>query len=108
VSIVDVIDAFGYQEVNLTKKDFVTYIKTYLPKVKQHLETSGKADRVPTFQKGAAAFVKHIIEKFDEIQIYTGKSFDMEAGYTYCYYAEQTDAGPTFFYFLDGMREEKF
>jgi len=32
----------------------------------------------------------------------------MEAGYAYCYYKEQTDAGPTFFFFLDGLKEEKY
>ncbi len=31
----------------------------------------------------------------------------MEAGFAYCYMVEQTDAGPTFFYFIDGMKDEK-
>ena len=32
----------------------------------------------------------------------------MEQGFGYAYYKEQTDAGPTFFFFLDGMKEEKY
>ncbi len=32
----------------------------------------------------------------------------MEAGFGYCYYKDQNDAGPTFFFFQDGLREEKF
>lgn len=86
----------------------MAYIKGYLPKVKKHLEESGKADRVPVFQKGATAFVKDIVSKFDEVQIYTGKDFNTDGGYAYCYYVNQEDAGPTFFYFVDGMKEEKF
>ncbi len=61
-----------------------------------------------TFQKGATAFVKDIVAKFDEVQIFAGESFSMEGGLGYCYYKEQTDEGPTFFFFVDGMREEKF
>ena len=68
----------------------------------------GKGDRVATFQKGATQFVKHIVEKFDEVQIFAGENYDMEAGFAYCYYVNQDDEGPTFFYFADGMREEKY
>ena len=52
--------------------------------------------------------MKHIVEKFDEVQIFSGESYNMDAGLAYCYYKEQTDEGPTFFFFADGMREEKF
>ena len=46
---------------------FLIFILEYLKKIKGKLEESGKADRVPTFQKGATALVKHIVEKFDEV-----------------------------------------
>ena len=83
-------------------------IVEYVKKVKAKLEEQGKTERVAAFQKGATALVKHILEKFDEIQIFAGESYDMEAGMAYCYYKEQTDPGPTFFFFLDGMKEEKY
>ena len=80
----------------------------YLKKLKVKLEEAGLAERVPAFQKGATAFVKHIIEKYDEVQMFAGESYDMDASLGYCYYKEQTDAGPTFFFFLDGLKEEKY
>lgn len=80
----------------------------YVKRVKAKLEETGKADRIPAFQKGATALVKHIIEKFDEIQIFAGENYDMEAGFGYCYQKEQDDPGPTFFFFHDGMKLEKF
>jgi hypothetical protein len=49
VSVVDIVDAFGLNEVTIDKKSFMAYIKTYLPKVKKYLEENGKADRVPVF-----------------------------------------------------------
>jgi hypothetical protein len=83
-------------------------IAEYLKAVKAKLEEKGQSDRVPGFQKGATALVKFIVEKFAEIQIFTGESNDFDAGFAYCYYKEQTDAGPTFLFFKDGMVEEKF
>lgn len=108
ISVIDIVDAFGYNEITMSKAEFMAYIKTYLPKVKTHLELIGKADRIPEFQKGATAFVKDIVSKFDEVQIFVGKEFNTEGGYAYCYYVNQEDTGPTFFYFVDGMKEEKF
>lgn len=108
VTVIDVVDAFRLQEINLDKKGFMGYIKGYLKRVKEELEKAGKADRVPAFQKGATEFVKFLVGKFDEIQIFAGEQTDYEAGFAYCYYKEQTDDGPTFMYFADGMKEEKF
>lgn len=108
VSVIDIVDSFNLQELTLSKGEWTAYIKTFLPKVKKHLEAKGKQDRIPIFQKGATAFVKHILEKFDEVQIFAGKAFDVEAGCAYCYYKDQSDAGPTFFFFADAMIEEKF
>ena len=108
VTVVDVVDAHRLKEITLTKKEWTMYIKEYLKKIKEELEKAGKAERIPMFQKGATGLVKHIIQKFDEIQIFVGENYDMEAGMGYCYYKEQTDAGPTFFFFLDGMKEEKY
>ena len=58
--------------------------------------------------KGATDLVKHIVSKFDEVQIFVGESYDMEAGYAFAYYKDQSDAGPTFFFFSDGLVQEKY
>ncbi len=80
----------------------------YLKSIKERLETDGKADRVKDFMKGATQLVKHLIEKFDEVQIFTGEAGDWEAGFGYCYQKDQEDDGPTFFVFNDGLKEEKY
>lgn len=79
-----------------------------MQKVKAHLQETGQDARIPDFQKGATQMCKHLLEKFDEIQMFTGESFNMDAGLAYCYYKDQNDDGPTFFFFVDGMKEEKF
>ena len=80
----------------------------YLKSLKARLEADGKTERVAPFMKGATQLVKHIIEKYDEVQIFTGETSNWEAGFGYCYQKDQEDAGPTFFFFNDGLKEEKY
>ena len=47
-------------------------LKAYLKRVVEHLKEKGKDDRVPEFKKGATEMIKMIMEKFDEMQIFTG------------------------------------
>ena len=82
-------------------------VKAYLKKVVAHLKEKGKEDRVKEFQKGATEMIKFIVEKFDEMMIFTGQSYDTEAGLCFSY-TKDGETEPVFLFFLDGMREEKF
>ena len=108
VTVVDVVDAMRLAEISLDKKGFMAYVKGYLKAVKEKLEASGKADRVAGFQKGATDLVKMLIGKWDEVQIFTGESGNWEGGLAYAFMKEQTDEGPTFYFFLDGLKQEKY
>lgn len=109
MTVIDLVDSLRLHEIeSFDKPTFMAYIKTYLKTIKEKLEESGKADRVPAFQKGATAFVKEIVPKWSEVQVFTGESQNWEAGMGLCYMKEQTDPGPTFYFFLDGMKQEKY
>ena len=82
-------------------------IKAYLKRVVAFLKEKGKEERVPEFQKGATEMIKMIIGKFDEMMIFTGESFDAEAGLAFSY-TKDGDTEPVFLFFVDGMKEEKF
>lgn len=107
-TVVDIVDAFKLNEINLSKKDFVAYVKGFLGTVTKNLEANGKAERVPEFKKGATELTKVIMARFDEFQIFTGPSYNMEGALAFAYQKEQEDDGPTFLYFIDSMKEEKF
>jgi hypothetical protein len=108
-TVVDIVDAFGYNELpGFAKKDFMLWCKGYLAKVTAKLTEIGKADRVDGFKKGATEMVKFIVSRYDEMQVFAGKKYEMEAGLCVAYQKNQEDAGPTFLFFLDGMKEEKF
>ena len=82
-------------------------LKPYLKRVAQHLKDNGKEDRVKGFQAGATEMVKFVMGKFDEMQIFAGENMDMDASLAFAYTADgETD--PTFLFFVDGCKEEKF
>merc|ERR1712228_704611 len=71
-TVVDIVDSFKLNEIALTKKDFMAYVKGFLKKVVAHLKENGKEDRVKPFQKGATEAVKFIVGKWDEMQLFAG------------------------------------
>lgn len=83
-------------------------LKGYLKRVVTHLTENGKEDRVDGFKKGATEMIKFIMGKFDEMQIFTGKSLDMENGGLCFAYTMDGETDPTFLYFNDGLKQEKF
>jgi hypothetical protein len=64
--------------MTLSKKDTMALLKGYLRRVVTHLTDNGKEDRVDGFKKGATEMIKFIMGRFDEMQIFTGKSNDIE------------------------------
>lgn len=82
-------------------------LKAFLKRTVGYLKENGKEDRVPDFQKGATEMVKFVMGKFDEMQIFAGQSMDCEASLAFAYTADgETD--PTFLFFNDAMKQEKF
>jgi hypothetical protein len=108
VTVVDIVDAFQLNEIQLGKKDFAAWVKNYLGKITEKLKEQGKEDRIDNFKKGATALTKAILAQFDEFQIYTGPKYDMEGGLAFSYQKEQTDDGPTFLFYADGFKIVKF
>ena len=107
-TVVDIVDAFQLNEIqNMGKKDFMAWVKGYLPKVVKKLEDNNKAERVADFKKGATEAAKFIASKWDEMQVFTGPKYDMEGAWCFAYQKEQEDEGPTFLFFADGLKDTK-
>jgi len=106
-TVVNVVHAHKLVETNFSKKDFMALVKAYLKKVVEKLKENGKEDRVKGFQQGATEMVKFIVGHFDEMQFFMGESSDPEAGICFSY-NKDGEVDPTFLFFLDGMKEEKF
>jgi hypothetical protein len=63
--VLDIQFNFQLVEYPMSKAEFMSYVKGYLKKLKEHLTTS-KPDRVDGFMKGAQEFIKSVVGKFDE------------------------------------------
>ena len=106
-TVIDVVHAHKLQEATLSKKDTMALLKAYLKRVVEFLKEKGKDERIPEFKKGATELIKLIMEKFDEMQIFTGENYDTEAGLAFSY-TKEGETEPIIMFFNDGMKEEKF
>ena len=109
--ILDVVGNSDLKQINMSKKEFMAYIKDYFKKVIAYLEENGKKDRIDGFKKGAQEFIKFIIPKYDDIELYTGANGENDdgdiVGCVCIAYWEKDDApGPMFYFFKDGLKEE--
>ena len=109
--VLDVVANSELKQVNMSKKEFMAYIKDYFKKVISYLEENGKKDRVDGFKKGAQAFIKFIVPKYDEIELYTGANGenddgDIVGGVCISYWEDESAKGPMFYFFKDGLKEE--
>ena len=108
-TVVDIQDKMGLVEVQgFTKANFMTWAKGYLTKTTAKLNELGKEDRVPGFKKGATQLVKLIAGNFAEMQLFVGSKEDYDGAMCFAYQKNQEDEGPTFLFFADGLREQKF
>lgn len=86
----------------------MAWCRGYMQKIVQKLKDQGKDDRVPEFKKGATELVKLIAGKFSEMQLFVGEKMDYEGAFCFAYQKEQEDEGPTFLFFKDGLKENKY
>lgn len=89
-----------------TKKDFQTFMKGFMKKVLAHLEKENP-DRVAPFKKGAQAAFKEILGSFKDWEFYTGENMDPDGSLALLNYRED-GVSPYFWFFKDGLNEEKF
>lgn len=105
--VIDLVDAFMFQDTAFDKPSYEKYFKGYMKKVLTYLKEK-KPERVDGFMKGARAFFEWVKdeENFKELSFYTPKDFDTENIIILSRY-EGEDAAPTFYFTIDGLKEEK-
>lgn len=96
-----------FESIVLKKKDYVTQIKLYMKKMVEYLEKNSP-DRVEEFKKGAQKMVKFIMEKYQDFEFYVDREMKEGAMPICCYWENDSDAGPTFLFFKDGIKETKY
>ena len=88
------------------KKQYMTYIKSYMGALKKHLEKN-KPERVNDFMKAAQTFVKEVLANFSDYTFYMGSSSDPSAMIALMRWSEDGQT-PYVYIFKDGVNEEKY
>lgn len=106
-TVIDLVDTFNLCEVPFSsKKEFGAYLKTYMKKLLDKLQTTN-AGRVEVFKTKSQLLAKKLIGMYDDLVFYTGNSMDPECSYGFGYYKDGETA-PRIVFLKDGMKEEKF
>jgi len=102
ISGIDVVLDNRLVETAFAKKDYQTYIKGYMKKIKEKFDESDP--ELNKFLKGAASFVKSVLGEFKEYQFFLGESLSGEGMVILCKWDEET---PVLYFFKHGLIEEK-
>ena len=72
----NVVHSFRLVSTQFDKKSYLGHLKEYMKSIKAKLAETNP-ERVPAFEKGAAAFAKKIVGNFKDYEFYTGESMDV-------------------------------
>lgn len=119
-TVLNVVSNHDLKSITLTKKEFKAIMKMYWKNLKEKIEKD--IEEAPEYEKDAhkakfksfknnfaklKEFVKDtIVANFDEFEFYTGESMNPEGLIIPARYVGEA-LTPTFFYFADGLVEEK-
>jgi hypothetical protein len=100
---VDIVMNSRLVEYALSKKDYMTHIKSYMKSVKDKLQETKPADS-ELFQKNVQPFIKEVLNDFKEYQLFCGESMGPEGMLALMKWDGET---PYMFFFKHGLDEEK-
>lgn len=105
----NIANSFNLQETSYKKAEYMTWVKGYMKKILEKIGATNK-DREATFKAEAQKLVKFIIENIDNVTFYTNSDMNDEGMVIAALWPEDAkeNEGPTFIYFADGIREEKY
>jgi len=106
VTVNNLVDAHKLVQTQYDKKSYLQHIKAYMKRLLDTIKEKNPS-RAEAFQKQAQEFVKKIIANFDQYEFYTGEQMDPEAMVALKYYSED-GLTPFFYFWKDGLREEKY
>ena len=110
----NVVYSMRLQSTSFDKKSYLTYLKSYMKKVKTALEEKAKAEgatdedkeRPEKFVAAAQNYAKKIVANFKDWEFYTGESMDPDGMVVLLNYREDGTT-PYLVYFKDGLKIEK-
>lgn len=108
--------SFNLTETTYSKSEYMTWAKGYMKKLLGKLEEKTypsdeeKTKKVGTFKAEAQKFIKYVLENISNVTFYINSEMDDEGMVIPAVWPENAgeNEGPTFLYFADGVKEEKY
>lgn len=100
---------FNLIETAYTKAEYMTWVKGYMKRLLEKVTTS-YPDRAASFKAGAQTLVKFVLENHENCTFYANSDMDDKGMIIPALWTneEKENEGPTFIYFADGIRIEKY
>jgi hypothetical protein len=101
----NVVYSMRLQPTSFDKKSYITTFKSYVKRVKTHLQEH-QPDRVESFEKAVQGYVKKIVTNFNEWEFFTGETMNPDGMVVLLNYREDGTT-PYLVFFKDGLQAEK-
>jgi len=101
----NIVFSFRLQQVPFDKKAYITHIKDYMKKIKEHLKKENP-DRLEAFETGANAYAKKILANIKDYDFYVGENMNPEGMVALLNYRAD-GVTPYFTFWKDGLKETK-
>ena len=105
-TVINVVSAHKLSQTTITKPQYQAWLKAYMAKLKAHLEANNP-DRVKPFMTAAANFAKKILTTFKDYDFYQSESLSDDGQIIILGYGADGQT-PTFYFWKDGLKQEKF
>jgi len=109
VTVNNIVDAHRLAQTSFDKASYMGYIKQYMKKLKDKLTEDGKADRAEILVKNIQPIIKKVLGAMKEYDFFVGEgpeSLELNGMVILMFYKED-GMTPYFWYFKDGLDEEK-
>ncbi|KAI1840566.1 hypothetical protein JX265_010108 [Neoarthrinium moseri] len=71
----NIIHTFQLQEIPLGKADYKNHVKSFIKKVKKHMDETGASDaEKDAFKTKGQAFIMKVLKNFDDYECYVGEA----------------------------------
>ena len=102
ILVVDIVDTFKLQEYTLDKKNFAHWAAKHTKDISKVLSD----ERLSIFQKNSKTNMNFLMTSFSTLRFFTGASTMIDSSFVFAKYEEGSEH-PTFYYFIDDLKEIK-
>merc|ERR1711918_292577 len=96
--VLDLVYNFKLNQMEYSKKEFMTWAKGFLKKCVMYMKENDRADEVPAFKTNIQEALKDFTSSWDDFCVYVDEDFNTDGITILCRYEGDDGATPHFYY----------